>query len=104
LSKQELYLLYKQEAEGVLNEAERVKALIKDNPEQRRRLDSIDTWIERHMDVLLEKNLAEIINSGEAERLNGLYIIHAGINEAIAHELNVLGTKSMDLKRSTKLT
>jgi signal transduction histidine kinase len=103
-SGQELYLLYKAEAEGVLKEAERLKVLIKDNPEQRRRLDSIDTWIEKHMDLLLEKNLAEIINSGEANRLNEIYIIHLGINEAIAHELNVLAIKSADLKRSTKLT
>jgi len=103
-SGQELYLLYKAEAEGVLKEAERLKVLIKDNPEQRRRLDSIDTWIEKHMDLLLEKNLAEIINSGEANRLNEIYIIHLGINEAIAHELNVLAVKSADLKRSTKLT
>jgi hypothetical protein len=77
-----------------LKEAERLKVLIKDNPEQRRRLDSIDTWIEKHMDVLLEKNLVEIINSGEANRLNEIYIIHLGINEAIAHELNVLAIKS----------
>jgi signal transduction histidine kinase len=103
-SGQELYLLYKAEAEGVLKEAERLKVLIKDNPEQRRRLDSIDTWIEKHMDMLLEKNLVEIINSGEANRLNEIYIIHLGINEAIAHELNVLAIKSADLKRSTKLT
>ncbi|HZH02047.1 MAG TPA: hypothetical protein VEY32_13260, partial [Flavisolibacter sp.] len=103
-SGQELYLLYKAEAEGVLKEAERLKVLIKDNPEQRRRLDSIDTWIEKHMDMLLEKNLVEIINSGEANRLNEIYIIQLGINEAIAHELNVLAIKSADLKRSTKLT
>jgi len=104
LSQEEYYKLYKQESESVLEEAERLKTLIKDNPEQYRRLDSIDSWIEEHMDVLLAKNIAEIIESGEQWRLDKLYIIHQAINAAIALELNVLGDKEIVLKRSTKLT
>jgi signal transduction histidine kinase len=103
-SKQQLYQFYKDEAEGISTEIERLQYLIKNNTEQERRVDTIAVWIDKHMDILLEKNIAEIVNEDASWRLHDILIIHQAIKEAIAHELNVLGGKEMYLKRSTKLT
>src|SRR5690242_973409 len=54
------YGLYKREADSIKPELSHLKSLVKDNPEQSRRIDTLSIAINEQLPLLLQKNIAEI--------------------------------------------
>lgn len=99
----DLYGLYHQEAKELVKELARLKILLSDNVEQTRRINLVDSLVAQHLEILMKKNLAEIVASGEGWRLKDLYESHKTINMAIIHEHNLLRLKEQELSESTRL-
>lgn len=97
-----IFKLYKNDAESLPDEIEKLKALTNDNPTQQALIDSIGEKINRQLPVLMQKNFAEIISSGQVWRLEFLAQIHNRINESIQLEIKLLEKRKNDLERSTK--
>jgi signal transduction histidine kinase len=97
------YSLYKRTADEVNLELERLKELVKDNPEQSRLADSLIHNINKHLPLLMQKNIAEIISMGEGWRINELFIIHETINRGIQHEKDLLNQRTKELENFTNL-
>jgi PAS domain S-box-containing protein len=98
------YQLYKRDAESIQKELIDIKELVKDNPGQSARIDSVRQMISGQMPVLMTKNIAEIIAAGESWRLNQLLKIHLTINNAIHEENQLLQVRKKELESSTDLT
>src|SRR6476660_10163507 len=96
------YKLYKKEGLQINGELADLKDLVKDNKEQSRLVDSLSTMISGKIYTLLQKNIAEIIQSGEAWRLNYLFAIHEIINRGVAHENELLVSRNEKLKDSMR--
>jgi signal transduction histidine kinase len=96
------YKLYKKEGLQINGELADLKDLVKDNKEQSRLVDSLSTMISGQIYTLLQKNIAEIIQSGEAWRLNYLFAIHEIINRGVAHENELLVSRNAKLKDSMR--
>ncbi|HJW15941.1 MAG TPA: ATP-binding protein [Flavisolibacter sp.] len=96
------YKLYKNEGLQINGELAQLKELLKDNKEQTRLVDSLSTMISGQIYTLLQKNIAEIIQSGEAWRLNYLFAIHEIINRGVAHENELLVSRNENLKDSMR--
>jgi PAS domain S-box-containing protein len=73
LPENEFYVLYKKEALQVTSELNTLITLVKDNAEQVRLVDSLSAMISSQIYTLLQKNISEIIGSGEGWRLNYLF-------------------------------
>jgi PAS domain S-box-containing protein len=97
------YSLYKKNADQIQPELKYLKTLVKDNLQQSRRVDSLSNLINRHLILLLQKNVAEIINMGESWRLTDLFAIHDMINRGIDDEKKLLDTRSKELDNFTRL-
>ncbi|MFL5742293.1 MAG: sensor histidine kinase, partial [Flavisolibacter sp.] len=80
-----------------------LKKLVKDNPAQSEHLRHLSEMINSEMPVLMQKNVAEIVETHESFRLERLLRIHQLINEVIANEERVLRERKVDLVQSTKL-
>src|SRR3990170_2760415 len=80
-SAKEFYQLYLEEAKNVPVEIRRLKALSIDDSLQLTNLDSISKMIDEQFNILLNKNIMEIIHSGETWRLTKLFEIHSKINK-----------------------
>ena len=102
-SVQNFYRLYKKDANEINPELAYLKKLVKDNPEQSRRVDSLVIAINKHLPILMEKNIAEIINSKGSWRLGELFTIHQTINRGILDERNLLNERSAELNSFTNL-
>ncbi|MBC7826709.1 MAG: hypothetical protein H7122_03100 [Chitinophagaceae bacterium] len=98
------YQLYLEETKSIPFEIVKLTALTKDDPSQTRRVDSISTMINEQFNTLVNKNITEIILSGEAWRLAKLFEIHSRINEAIAYEKRILYKLDAELSDSTETT
>jgi PAS domain S-box-containing protein len=96
------YKLYKKEGLQTTGELAKLKELVKDNKEQTRLVDSLSTMISGQIYTLLQKNIAEIIQSGEAWRLDYLFDIHEIINRGVAHENELLVSRNEKLKDSMR--
>src|SRR4051812_31250835 len=59
------FQLYKSESLSLANELARLRSITADNREQSRLVDSLSQMISAEMPVLLQKNIAQIISSGE---------------------------------------
>jgi signal transduction histidine kinase len=99
-----LYKSYKKDADEIGNELQHLKLLVRDNPEQIKLVSKLTSMVEEQMPVLMVKNIAEIISSGESWRLNSLFAIHEIINLGIAHENKLLRERKSDLDSFTNLT
>jgi PAS domain S-box-containing protein len=97
------YDLYKIEADGVRNEFARVRTLVRDNPEQRLRMDSISAILDKQLDTLMVYNISELILKDEGWRLNDLFLLHDVINDGIEHENKLLEKRKQDLQQFTRL-
>ncbi len=97
----EFYLLFKKEALQVNSELTTLKRLLKDNKEQTRLADSLSTIISAQIPALLQKNIAEMIQSGEGWRLKYLFDIHEIINRGINNEKELLNYRSKQLDEYT---
>ncbi|HEU4634175.1 MAG TPA: histidine kinase dimerization/phospho-acceptor domain-containing protein, partial [Flavisolibacter sp.] len=101
LPEKELYALYKKEALDVNQELTTLRSLVKDNSDQIKLVDSLASMISGQIYTLLQKNIAEIVHSGEGWRLNYLFAIHEIINRGIAHEKHILAYRDDKLREST---
>jgi signal transduction histidine kinase len=97
------YGLYKKEADEINPHLVYLKKLVKDNPVQSRRVDSLAFNINKHLPLLMEKNIAEIIGMGEGWKLNQLFAIHQMINDGIKDEKEFLNHSASVLSNFTKL-
>lgn len=97
------YSLYKRNADQIEPELSHLKTLVKDNTEQSRLVDSLRLSINKHLPLLMQKNIAEIISMGEGWRVNELFIIHETINHGIQHEKDLLNQRAKELDNFTNL-
>ena len=99
----EIYLLYKQEADSINGELKKMQSLTED-PDQKKRVDTISKMIRNEITIILPYNLVELIQSGQEWHLQNLFTIHNIINRGIDHEKNLLSQREMELQKSTRLT
>jgi PAS domain S-box-containing protein len=97
------YRLYKTEAESVTGEVAYLEKLTKDNSSQKRLLDTISVLIREQLGTLMHYNIAELIKSGQGDRIEKIYTIHQLINKGISNEKMLLEERSHDLNQSTRL-
>src|SRR4051812_40681594 len=64
------YRLYKAGADSVGGELVNLKLLVQDNPAQAAIVSDLTRMINNQMGILMEKNIAEVISSGEGGRLD----------------------------------
>ena len=98
------YNLYKSDADSILSELEHLRLLVQNNEDQRKLVANLSTHIRVHLNILMKKNIAELIASGEGWRLNELYNIHQTINQGVENEKRFLARRKEDLESSTRLT
>ena len=70
------FSLYKKEALQINPELTTLKTLVQDNKEQGKLVDSLSILINKQINILLKKSIADLIESGESWRLNSLLDIH----------------------------
>jgi PAS domain S-box-containing protein len=104
IAERNYYILYKQEASNISRELESIRTLVKNNPDQAKRMDSITRTVNAQMPTLMQKNIQEILASGESWRLNELFNVHLTINRAINQEKQRLASIKKELDASTELT
>lgn len=97
------YNLYKERADEIAVELSQLKTMVKDNPAQTLTVDSISVNINRHLPILMQKNIAEVITSGESWRINDFFLIHQMIDHGIEHEKDLLDHRAKVLASFTKL-
>lgn len=97
----EFYAMYKNDALQIGSELTALKTLVKDNADQTKLVDSLSTMISGQIYTLLQKNISELIQSGESWRLNYLFAIHEIINRGILYEKALLDFRDKKLRQST---
>jgi PAS domain S-box-containing protein len=103
ITQNDVYKLYKREADSINGELEKLHRLTDDSV-QEKRIDSISKMIGAVLDTILPYNLVELIQSGQGWRLQNLYTIHSIINRGIEHEKHLLVEREMELQKSIRLT
>ncbi|WP_128548676.1 sensor histidine kinase [Larkinella soli] len=98
------YSMFYREAGQVKDDLRFLRALLGPDTAQQNRLRTISRLIERHWDALMQKNIAEIIASGEGYRIDDLFVIHTLIDRSIAYENSLLSKRKEELQESTTLT
>jgi signal transduction histidine kinase/CHASE3 domain sensor protein len=96
------YNSYKIELEKVDPEIKTLRSLIQDNPDQVRRIDTLSSLVSNELPVLREKNVVEIIESGEGWRLDNLANINLIIKRGIEDEEILLNNRKANLQKFTK--
>ena len=97
------YQCYKNELDSVSSDIRQLRHLVNDNPEQERLVDTIDKLISQQLPTLAQKNIAEIMTSGEDWRIDILFRVHDLITKGIAHEQVLLDQRTADREKSTSL-
>ncbi|MCY7422993.1 MAG: PAS domain S-box protein [Chitinophagaceae bacterium] len=95
------YQFLKEETDGINKDLADLKKLVADNKLQHTRVAIIQRIVNEQMGTLLEKNIAEIIASGEVWRLESLFKLHAIIKEGSNAEISLLNAEERKLKIST---
>ncbi|MDQ3551688.1 MAG: PAS domain S-box protein, partial [Bacteroidota bacterium] len=96
------YNLYRMDAEKIPDELIELRELLKQDPVQLKRLDSLENLINTHLDALFAKNIYEIIQAEEAWRLAYLFKISATINLMVDYEERLLTNRQRDLQNSLR--
>ncbi|MGI8600781.1 MAG: sensor histidine kinase [Chitinophagaceae bacterium] len=96
------YNLYRMDAEKIPDELIELRELLKEDPVQLKRLDSLENLINTHLDALFAKNIYEIIQAEEAWRLAYLFKISATINLMVEYEERLLTNRQRDLQNSLR--
>lgn len=104
IPEKDFYKLYRNEAIGIRSELTQLRQLVNDNEKQVLLVDSLTKMVHAEMDVLLSKNIAEIIQSGEGWRLKNLLTIHQMINRGKAEEEVLLFARKASLLQSSRFT
>lgn len=103
-AEEKFYATYKSDADSINEKLTGLAKLVNDNPEQKKRVDSLTAMMHTEMDVLLKKNVEELILSGESSHLDKILAIHAIIKRGIAHEESLLVLRTKKLSSFTHLT
>jgi signal transduction histidine kinase len=98
------YLLYKRDAESLNGELETLKQFVKDNPQQSKLADTLARRIRNEMPLLFQKNITEIIETGDGFHLNHFFEIHNIINRGIQFEGSLLIERKKKLTEFTTLS
>ena len=101
LPESKYFSLYKKEALQINPELATLKTLIRDNKEQVKLVDSLSIQINKQIDILLKKSIADLIDSGESWRLNSLLAVHSLINRGITNEKELLHYRNQQLEEFT---
>ena len=96
------YNLYRTDAEKIPTELAELRDLLKTDPVQLQRLDSLENLINNHLNTLFEKNIYEIIQADEAWRLAYLFKISATINFMVQYEERLLDNRQKALQDSLR--
>ncbi|MGZ3851345.1 MAG: ATP-binding protein [Flavisolibacter sp.] len=102
-SLKKFYTLYKQNADQIAGELSNLKHLVRDNPSQSLRVDTIKAAIEKQLPILMQKNIAEIISMGQGWRLAELFQIHDMINRGAQEEQGLLNDRTGELNNFSRL-
>jgi signal transduction histidine kinase len=104
IGEKNFYTAYAQESKEVKPDIARLKQLVADDPEQKKRIDSIDSKVSGLYDTLYQYNIAELILMGYGHKLQDIFEIHAIINRGIASENELLSQRKNELYNSTQVT
>jgi len=103
-TRSQFYSLYKKETQSIPGELQKLKNLVKRNPEQTKRVNVLAGAISVHLNTLIKYNIVEMINAGEGWRLEKFFQIHNLINNMIEEENKLLLQREGELQNSTQLT
>jgi signal transduction histidine kinase len=95
------YNNYRNELEKITPEINTLRTLIGDNPVQAKRIDTLSRLVNNELPVLREKNIVEIIESGETWRLDNLANINFIIKRGIEDEEGLLNERKANLQKFT---
>lgn len=95
-----LFSLYRQEGLMVPLELHKLDSLIQDGSPRQAQLEIIQERILQHLDVLMDKNMVELIETNEGSRMGDLFMISNTINMMAAEEDKQLATKKRDLENT----
>ncbi|HEX2608855.1 MAG TPA: ATP-binding protein [Flavisolibacter sp.] len=104
LTRFSFYDLYRRESDSVLSDVKNLKALVFDNARQSRLVDTLSDLIHGQIYTLMNKNIVEIIQTGEGWRMDYLYRIHLLIDKGVAFEKMLLTDRQANLKEFTSIT
>jgi signal transduction histidine kinase len=104
IGERNFYEAYAAESTEVKTDMEHLKSLVQDNPEQKRRVDSISASISSIYDTLYRYNIAELILMGKGEMLKDVFHVHGMINRGVVRENELLNQRKEELNRSTNIT
>ena len=97
----QFYELLLQETNDISKDLAELKVLVANDQLQRARLTVIERILNDQMATLLQKNIAEIISSGEVWRLEALVKLHTLIKGGSNTEIDRLNGYEKQLKKST---
>ena len=101
LKYKQFYELLLQETNDISKDLAELKVLVANDQLQRARLTVIERILNDQMATLLQKNIAEIISSGEIWRLEALVKLHTLIKGGSNTEIDKLNGYERQLKKST---
>jgi signal transduction histidine kinase/CHASE3 domain sensor protein len=104
MGERDFYSAYAEESAEVKPDLERLRHLTADNPEQQRRIDTINAYVAKMYDTLYAYNIAELILMGKGDKLKGIFEIHATINRGVDKENQLLNSRKEELNTSTNIT
>lgn len=103
LPEKDFYLNYKRDAESIPEELKQLKILTSDNSDQNKRVDTLEKLIKSQSDVLTKMNVAEMIKSGQSDRLTVFLQVHNIIDRGIDEESKLLATRKSELAKTIHL-
>jgi len=95
-----LFRLYREEGWEVIDELYKLDSLIDNNTDRQKQLNTVTKLIDEHLVVLMEMNISEMINSGEAWRMGPLFKISSTINMMANQEERQLQTRREELDKT----
>lgn len=102
IPQKEFFIFYKQNTEKLKHDLLDLKNLVRDNDEQTQLVDSISVIIKDQFPILVSKNIEEIIQSGQGNRLQVFSAVNQMIERAIGHEEELLAGRRLRLEESIR--
>ena len=91
------YRFYKKDADSIPGQLDYLKKMVQNDSQQTRMIREIDSLINVHLPAVMEKNIAEMIYSGQTWRMNELFNIHRLIDRSIEFEKRSLANEKVYL-------
>lgn len=98
----DIYRLNKGETDSLPHVMERLRHAVRKDALQKRRYDSIQTLITRHLPVLRKENLTDLVNTPESWRLVELKKAHEMVRRGLDNEEAKLKAQRAELERTNK--